>query len=49
MVMYETIKRIFEKTKNEDAVARAVAKEWITQADGDSILNADAQDIPETE
>lgn len=36
--MYETIKRIYAKTKNESAVSKAVEKGWITQEEAESIL-----------
>lgn len=47
--MYETIKRIYTKTSNKDAVERAVEKSWITQYEANSILSTTIapEDSPE--
>lgn len=36
--MFETIKRIYMKTGNQDAVTKAVQKGWITQEEADAII-----------
>lgn len=41
--MLATIKRIYAKTGNVEAVTKAVEKGWITQADADSILGVAAE------
>lgn len=37
--MFETIKRIFGKTRNAEAVTKAKDKGWITAAEADAILS----------
>lgn len=37
--MFETIKRIYVKTFNEEAVKKAVTKGWITQEEANSLLD----------
>jgi len=39
--MFETIKRLYEKTSNSAVVTNALAKGWITQEEADSILSVD--------
>lgn len=39
MFMFETIKRIYAKTGNADAVTKAVARGWITQEEAGRILS----------
>lgn len=36
--MYETIKRLYSKTCNEEVVTRAKEKGWITSEEADEIL-----------
>jgi hypothetical protein len=36
--MYETIKRLYAKTGNPVVVTNAVAKGWITEEEGNTIL-----------
>lgn len=38
--MFETIKRIFGNTKNEEVVLKALEKGWITEEQKNSILEA---------
>ncbi len=47
--MFETIKRIYKNTGNEEAVTRAVSKGWITSEEAQEILGtAEApEDTPE--
>ena len=40
--MFETIKRLYAKTGNADVVARAVKKGWITQKQGEEIIQTKA-------
>jgi len=40
--MYETIKRIYHKTGNKEAVEKAVKKGWINLDEANAILTADA-------
>ena len=37
--MYETIARLYEKTKNVQVVEKAVLKGWISAEDAERILN----------
>lgn len=36
--MYETIKRLYSKTKNTAVVEKALAKGWITEEEKNAIL-----------
>ena len=36
--MYETILRLYKKTKNESVVTNALAKGWITEDEANTIL-----------
>ena len=42
ITMFETIKRLYAKTENADVVARAVKKGWITQEQGEEIIQTKA-------
>lgn len=42
MFMYETIKRIYLKTGNKDAVERALEKGWITADQAKALLGMEA-------
>lgn len=41
--MFETIKRLYAKTKNESIVANAVKKGWITEAQYKEITGKEYQ------
>lgn len=38
--MFETIKRLYSNTKNEEVVLKALEKGWITEEQKNSILTA---------
>lgn len=40
--MYETIKRIYAKTGNQDVVYKAVERGWISVREGESIMGMTA-------
>ena len=40
--MYETIKRLYSKTKNTAGVEKALAKGWITEEEKNAILAEEA-------
>ena len=42
MFMYETIKRLYAKTKNKSVVEKALAKGWITEEEKNAILADEA-------
>ena len=42
MFMYETIKRLYAKTKNKFVAEKALAKGWITEEEKNAILAEEA-------